>query len=76
MPDALWKRKEYVVAEKVGGLRFGIQEGEVVKVVSPGLALEVIMRKKAPRAEVSALNYARHYAAGKRLGGVVRTFTD
>ena len=75
MLDVAWKRKEYAVAEKVGGRRFGIQEGDVAKVVSDNLALEVLMRKKLPRAEVNALDFARRFAGSYRLGGVVRTLT-
>ena len=75
MPEALWKLKEMAVAEKLGGVRYGIQRPGVVDVVAPGLALEVVMRKKMPRVEVDALNIARRYAGPARLGGVVRTLT-
>ncbi len=75
MPEALWKRKVMLVAERVQGRRFTIQQPGQVAVVAIGLALEVVMRKKMSRVELDRLNYARRYAGGSRLGGVVRTIT-
>lgn len=75
MPESLWKLKEQIVAEKVGGVRYDIQKPGYVRVVAPGLVLEVVMRKKMPRVEVDALNYARLHAGRTRIGGLVRTLT-
>jgi hypothetical protein len=73
MADALWKAEERQVAEKIGGKCFPIQDQAHADVESDYLALEVVMRKKAPGGERGRLERARRIAGPKRLGGVVRT---
>jgi hypothetical protein len=73
MPDALWKKKERLVAQKIGGKRYPIHGQDHADVESDFLVLEVFMRKKVPEVELIRLDRARRIAGPNRLGGVVRT---